>query len=145
MLLPSFFEKNFVDNFYDDVFDFGFPFKQMRKNNRLMNTDVKDLGKEYQLDIELPGYDKKDIHLELSNGYLTIHGGREEIKDEKNEDGKYVRRERYVGKCNRSFYVGDYLKEEDVRASFENGVLKIVIPKNDGSKEIEEKKSIPIE
>ena len=145
MLLPSIFENNFADNFFDDMFNFSFPFNYMGNGSRLMNTDVQDLGNDYQLDIELPGYDKKDIHAELKNGYLTIYADKQESKDEKAEDGRYVRRERYSGKCRRSFYVGDYLKEEEVHASFSNGVLSIVLPKDKNAEEVETKKYIPIE
>lgn len=145
MLLPSIFENNFVDNFFDDMFNFNFPFNQtFGSHARLMNTDVQDLGNEYQLDIELPGYNKEDIRAELKNGYLTIYADKQDSKEVKNENGRYIRRERYMGKCRRSFYVGDSLKEEDVRASFNNGVLRIVIPKEKNLPEIESR-YIPIE
>lgn len=145
MLLPSIFENNFVDDFFDDVFNFNAPFRQRRYGAKLMNTDVKDLGEQYQLDMELPGYDKNDIQVELRNGYLTVEASKDEVKDEKNDDGKYVRRERYYGKANRSFYVGDYLKDEDIKASYNNGVLKLEFPKENKTAQVEEKRYIPIE
>lgn len=145
MLLPSIFENNFVDSFFDDVFDFNTPFRQKGYGAKLMNTDVKDLGEQYQLDMELPGYDKNDIRVELRNGYLTVGASKDEVKDEKNDDGKYVRRERYYGKANRSFYVGDYLKDEDIKASYNNGVLKLEFPKENKAAQVEEKRYIPIE
>ncbi|NLP35761.1 MAG: Hsp20/alpha crystallin family protein [Clostridiales bacterium] len=145
MLLPSIFRNNFVDNFFDDMFDFNFPFNNhFMTNARLMNTDIQDLGNEYQLDIELPGYNKEDIRAELNNGYLTVYADKEDNKEVK-KNGKYVRRERYSGKCRRSFYVGDYLKEEDIRASFKNGVLRMVFPKDQNAVEVDTKKYIPID
>lgn len=143
MLLPSIFEKNFVDSFFDDVFNFNTPLR-LRRDVRLMHTDVKDLGDQYQLDMELPGYDKNDIRVELMNGYLTVAASKDEVKDEKNDDGKYVRRERYYGKANRSFYVGDYLKDEDIKASYNNGVLKLEFPKENKTAQVEEKRYIQI-
>jgi HSP20 family molecular chaperone IbpA len=139
MLLPSIFENNFVDNFFDDFFTLP----SMYRSNRMMDTNVRDLGKEYMLEIEIPGYDKKDVHAELKNGYLTISAEKQETKEEK-EDGKYIRRERYSGSCKRSFYVGGNLKEEDFQATFENGILKLVFPKEDKAAKIEEKKYIAI-
>lgn len=145
MLLPSIFENNFVDNFFDDMFNFSFPLNHsFGAHARLMNTDVQDLGNEYQLDIELPGYNKEDIRAELKNGYLTIYADKQDSKEVEKENGRYIRRERYSGKCRRSFYVGDALREEDVRASFNNGVLRIVFPKEKNVPEIETK-YIPIE
>ena len=147
MLLPRIFENNFADSFFNDKFFddmFSFP-TNFISSSRLMNTDVQDLGEEYQLEIELPGYEKKDIRAELKNGYLTIYGDKQDSREEKRDNGRYVRRERYSGKCRRSFYVGDYLKEEDIRASFKNGILKIKFPKDKGTPQIEDKKYIPIE
>lgn len=146
MLLPSVFENNFVDKFFDDMFNFNFPFiSYIGSGSRLMNTDVQDLGNEYQLDIELPGYNKEDIHVEFMNGYLTIEADKQESKEEKEENGRYIRRERYSGKCRRNFYVGDYLKKDDVRASFTNGVLRILLPKEKNAPVAETKRYIPIE
>ena len=141
MLFPSIYDNNFADSFFDDFFSFPSAY---RPASRMMVTNVKDLGKDYMLEIELPGYDKNDVHAELKNGYLTISAERQEVKDEKDEKGKYIRRERYNGSCQRSFYVGDNRKEEDFEASFENGVLKLVFPKEDNTAKIEEKKYITI-
>ncbi|HHU71919.1 MAG TPA: Hsp20/alpha crystallin family protein [Clostridiales bacterium] len=145
MLLPSIFENNFVDSFFDDMFNFNTPLRLRRRDARLINTDIKDLGDKYLLDMELPGYDKNDIRVELRNGYLSVEASKDEIRDEKNDDGKYVRRERYYGKSCRSFYVGDYLKDEDIKASFDNGVLKLEFPKENKTAQVEEKRYIPIE
>jgi HSP20 family protein len=143
MLLPSIFNDNFIDNVFDDMFSFPAFFSS--PSRRWMSTNLEDLGDEYRLEIELPGYDKKDIHAELRNGYLTVSANRDETKEEKDKKGRYVRRERYCGSCRRSFYVGENLKEEDFKASFENGVLKLVFPKEKNRAKIEEQKYIPIE
>lgn len=143
MLLPSIFNDNFIDNVFDDMFSFPTAFSSTSR--RWMSTNLKELGEEYQLEIELPGYDKKDIRAELRNGYLTVSAGREETRDENDKKSRYVRRERYCGSCQRSFYVGESLKEEDFKASFENGVLKLVFPKENNKAKLEEKKYIAIE
>ena len=96
------------------------------------------------MDIELPGYKKEDVRAELNNGYLTISASKNENRDEKDEKGNYIRRERYSGSCSRSFYVGENVKQEDIHAKFEDGVLKLVVPKED-KKKVEEKKYIAIE
>ncbi len=142
MLLPSIFEKNFIDSFFNDAFSFPFSFT---KSANWMSTNVKDLGNEYLLEMELPGYEKKDIHAELERGYLTITAEREESREENDKKGRYIHRERYSGSCKRTFYVGDYLKEEDFKASFDNGVLKLVFPKDKVTAKLEDKRYIPIE
>lgn len=145
MLLPSIFRNNFVDDFFngfDDIFNFpsitGIP------SSRWMTTNIKDLGNDYLLEIELPGYDKKDITASLDKGYLIISANKEEITDEKDNKGKYIRKERYSGSCRRSFYVGDKLEEKDFKASFENGVLKIEFPKVKEVAKLDKKKHITI-
>lgn len=146
MLLPSIFRKNFVDDFFDGFDDmFRVPSLTTIPVSRWMNTNVKDLGDDYQLEIELPGYDKKDITAELNKGHLTIAAKREDSKDEKDKKGKYIRRERYSGSCQRSFYVGEDLKEEDFKASFDKGVLTLIFPKEKSAVKLEDKKYIPIE
>ena len=127
-----------------DLFDemFNDPFFT-RGENKLMRTDIKEKKDHYELEIDLPGYEKEDIKIELSEGYLTVHASRNKtIDDEK--DSKYVHKERYVGSSSRSFYVGDNIKEEDIKASFKNGTLKLILPKQK-QEEIEEKKYIDIE
>ena len=99
--------------------------------------DIRDDGTNYLLDIELPGFKKEDIQAELKNGYLTIAASNENSKEEKDASGKVIRQERYSGSCRRSFYVGDQLKQEDIKASFENEVLKLQFPK-DAPKAVEE-------
>ena len=147
MLVPSIFSNNFVDSFFNDSFDHMFddmfraPFGT---GIAAMSTDVQDLGDSYQLDMELPGYAKEDLKADLKNGYLTITAQHSSDNDEKDENGRFVRRERYTGHCQRSFYVGEEVKQEDIKASFENGVLKLVIPKKDAPA-VEEQKYIAIE
>lgn len=142
MLLPSIFEKNFIDSFFNDVF--SSPFSFIKSNTNLMSTNVKDLGNEYLLEMELPGYEKKDINVHLANGYLTVTAEREESKEASDEKGRFIHRERYSGSCRRSFYVGDHLKEEDVMASFNNGILKLEFPKDQKSAKLEERRNIEI-
>lgn len=122
--------RNFGFDLFDDFFnDPFFSSSYSRQDSSMMKTDVKDDGVSYQLAIDLPGFKKEDIKAELKGGYLTIAASREENKDEKDETGKFVRRERYTGSCRRTFYVGDNIKQEDISAGFENGVLKIQFPK----------------
>lgn len=146
MLVPSIFNDSFVDNFFDDMFRFpGLTSEHNRSGSSVMKTDIKELDGNYQLDIELPGFAKEDIHAELSKGYLTVTAQKTTENNEKDENGKYIRRERYSGSCRRSFHLGDNLKEEDIHASFENGMLKLVFPKEEQRKAVEEKKFIAIE
>ena len=139
MMLPSIFGENLLDNWFDDgwkSWDYS--------NTTLMNTDIKENDNDYELTMNLPGVKKEDVTAELKDGYLTIHATSNQNKDEKDEDGKYIRRERYSGSCNRSFYVGDAITEEDIKANFENGTLKMTIPKKE-AKAVPEKKFISIE
>ena len=144
MMLPSIFSNNFIDDFMDNAFNFPRAPKLSFENSSLMRTDVKEFDDRYEMGLDLPGYNKEDISAELNEGYLTVNASHDESKDEKNEEGKYIRRERYSGQCTRSFYVGEDVKQEDIKASFENGVLKLVIPKIEAKPQIEEAKSIPI-
>ena len=112
--------------------------------SKLMKTDIKEKKDKYLIDIDLPGYDKEGIKIEIQDGYLTVHAKVNKEEDDK-EKGKFVRKERYTGECSRSFYVGDAVKEEDIKAKFKNGTLTIEVPKKEEYKELEEKKYIPIE
>lgn len=145
MLLPSIF-KNTFDSFFDGFDDmFTLPSITHVPASRWMTTNVKDLGNEYELETELPGYDKKDISASLDKGYLTVSANKEETNDgDSHKDGRYIRKERYIGSCKRSFYVGDNLKEKDFNASFENGILKITFPKDKEVAKLDEKKYITI-
>lgn len=143
MLVPSIFDNNFMDDFFDDMF--RFPYGKTTGRVPGMNVDVQEFDDKYQLDVELPGYAKEDIHADLKNGYLTISAQHSENKDEKDEDGRYIRRERYQGSCQRSFYVGTEVTQEDIRASFKDGVLKMEIPKKEAKPAVENKRYIQIE
>ena len=145
MLRPSIFTNDFMDDWFDDMFTFPEESRRQTKNTAVvMRTDVKDLGDKYQLDIELPGYKKEDIHAELHEGYLTVSAKKSENTEEKQENGKYIRRERYTGECRRSFFVGKTITEEDIHAAFENGVLKLTVVKEESKPKVEEKKYITI-
>ena len=121
MLLPSVFETGLFDDFMRMPEGAG--------GAALMKTDVKELRDSYQLHIDLPGVKKDGINLKLSDGYLAIQAETDSHKEEKDAEGRYVRRERYKGTLSRSFYVGDAVKPEDIRARFEDGVLEIHVPK----------------
>ena len=110
-----------------------------------MKTDVRETDSGYEVDIDLPGFKKDEINAQLDNGYLTISASKGLDKEEKNKEGKYIRKERYEGSCNRSFYVGDAITQDDIKAKFEDGVLKISVPKKEAKPQVEEKKFIAIE
>ena len=110
----------------------------------LMKTDIREHDEGYELDIDLPGFKKDEITIDLDNGYLTISAAKGLDKDEQDKKGKYIRKERYAGAVQRSFYVGDAVTEEDVKAKFEDGILRLSIPKKD-AKAVETKKTIAIE
>ena len=112
--------------------------------SKIMKTDIKEKKDKYLIDIDLPGYDKENIKLEVENVYLIVHATIDNNNEEK-EEGKFVRKERYMGSCSRSFYVGDEVKSEDVNASFKNGTLKIEIPKKEENSKLSEKKYIQID
>lgn len=139
MMMPSIFRENLFDNFMED---FAFPdidrvlYGKNAKN--LMKTDVKELGSGYEVDIDLPGFRKDEIKMQLNNGYLTVNAAKGLDKDEKNENGNYVRRERYAGSMTRSFYVGSHVTENDIHPKYENGILTFQIPKAE-TKAVEEK------
>ena len=110
-----------------------------------MKTDIQEKDNNYVLDMDLPGYEKEDIKAQLKDGYLTITAQKNTSNDDKDEKGNYIRRERYCGKCSRSFYVGDGIKEEDIKANFKNGILQLTFPKEVARKEDEETKYITID
>lgn len=105
-----------------------------------MKTDIKEKDKEYEVDIELPGYKKEDVKAELKDGYLTISAAKNVSTEDKKEDGKYIRKERFSGNVSRSFYVGEDMTQEDIHAKFEDGILKLTVPKKE-AKKVEDKKS----
>ena len=148
--LPTVFGENLMDVF--DDFDRNF-FRGFGNVDRalygkhaqhMMKTDVKETDEGYEVDVDLPGFRKDEIHLELNNGYLTISTEKSLEKDEKNKQGKMLRQERYAGTMQRSFFVGEQITEEDVKATYENGVLHLIIPKKEAPK-APEKRIILIE
>lgn len=145
MLLPRIFNDHFSDGFFDDMFAFPFAGPDHRGMGNFMRTDIQDLGQNYRLEMDLPGFDKQDVHAELHDGYLTISASKETSDDKKDSEGRYVRRERVSGSCQRSFFVGKDLKETDIRAAFENGILKLTFPKEEHREAVEEKRYIAIE
>lgn len=140
MLMPSIFRDNLLDDFFEA------PFGSFRSGTAdLMRTDIEDKDQAYEVTINLPGVKKEDVKAELHDGYLTIQASSNTSKDEKDERGTYIRRERYSGSCSRSFYVGEGVTEADVKAKFENGTLKLLIPKQEEKAAVNEKKYIAIE
>mgnify|MGYP000143847485 CR=1 FL=1 len=127
MMMPSIFGNNFVDDVFDDMFPFTGNYTTA--NYDLMKTDVKDAGDHYELEMEMPGVEKENIKAELKDGYLTVTAQQNTNKDEKDKEGNYIRRERYAGSMCRSFYVGDAVSEEDIHAKYEDGILKLSVPK----------------
>ena len=145
MLMPSIFGENLFDDFMDG---FAFPtanWNYAKNTANVMKTDIKENDKGYELDVDLPGYKKEDVKAELKDGYLTISASNDNTKEEKDEDGKYIRKERYSGSCTRTFYVGDSVKQDDIKAKFEDGTLKLTIPKETAKPAVEEKKYVSIE
>ncbi|MDO4344676.1 MAG: Hsp20/alpha crystallin family protein [Eubacteriales bacterium] len=150
MLMPSIFGEDLFDDWMDFPFDsriWGGKHPQMRKHpeDMMMKTDVKEHDGGYELVIDMPGIKKEDVHAELKDGYLTVQASRNSSNDEKDENGRYIRRERLSGSFSRSFYVGDAVTQEDIKAKFEDGTLKLSIPKKEVRPAAEEKKYIAIE
>ena len=137
MMIPRRNDFDLFDDMFSDPFFTG-------TENKVMKTDIKEKKDKYEIDMDLPGYEKDDIKIEIQDGYLTVHAKVNKNEDEK-EDGKYVRKERYLGECSRSFYVGDNVKEEDIKAKFKNGTLKLEVAKKDEQKELPDKKYIQID
>ncbi|MCR5824760.1 MAG: Hsp20/alpha crystallin family protein [Lachnospiraceae bacterium] len=152
MLMPSIFGGNYFDDFFDlfpyvDDKDFRNTEKKLYGKNagHIMRTDVKELDDAYELEMDLPGFTKEEIQISLDDGYMTVNAVKGLDQDEKEKkSGKYIRRERYVGSCSRSFYVGENITEEDIKAEFKHGILKLTIPKKDPKNEVKEKKYVAI-
>lgn len=146
MLMNSMFGESLFDEFFDN---FACPSRRIVKTPAqaapLMRTDVKENETGYELNIELPGYKKEDVQAELKDGNLTIRAATNMENNEKDQNGKYVRRERFYGNCSRSFYVGEAVQQEDIKARFENGILKVYVPKKEMKPEVEDHKYIAIE
>ena len=137
MMMPSIFNENLFDDFMSD-----FPFfddRDLRRTERklyghrakqLMKTDIKETDDAYEVEMDLPGFRKEDIKVSLENGYMTVSAEKGLDQNEKDEKtGRYLRRERYSGACERSFYVGDQLTEKDIKGQFKHGILKLLVPK----------------
>lgn len=129
MLFPSIFRNNFFDDF-DDFMDFP----TTRTDGSLMKSDVKDAGDHFELKMDLPGFKKEDVKLQLKDGVLSFEASTNKTNDQKDENGKYIRRERFQGTCSRSFYVGEDVKQEDIKAAFQDGVLTVTVPKEEPKK-----------
>ncbi|HJH43850.1 MULTISPECIES: Hsp20/alpha crystallin family protein [Eggerthellaceae] len=151
MLMPMRRNRNLLSELMSDPFDAFFdaataPVQAMQKMSpSLMRTDIKETDAGFELTIDLPGFKKDDVQAELKDGYLTIAAQTQSESEDKDEKGTYVRKERFSGKCSRTFYVGDDIEEDDIRAKFEDGVLKIAVPKKQEQPKLEEKKTIAIE
>lgn len=159
MLMPSIFNDDFdlFDRFYQNpwpVFD-DRQLKDVEKKlyghraKNVMNTDIKESDTGYEMEIDLPGFSKDEVTVELNDGYLTVSASKALNKDTADNEkeakkGNYIRRERYSGACQRSFYIGDGITQEDIKATFKHGILKLDIPKKD-AKQVESKKYIAIE
>jgi HSP20 family molecular chaperone IbpA len=146
MLTPSIFRRNGYFDDFDEFFGLEPVFKKQAAVFKNISSDVKETEDGYEIDMELPGFAKEDVKAQISDGYLTITAEHSENTDEKDKkQEKYIRRERYYGKCQRSFYVGDNITEEDVKGKFENGVLTMFVPKKEAKPQVEEEKYITIE
>ena len=138
-MVPSIFGENLFDEFWNDPFDMDRMLPRGRDplygkhSKNLMKTDVRETEGSYELDVDLPGFKKDEVNVELKNGYLTIQAAKGLDKDEEDKKGRVLRQERYAGACSRSFYVGD-VKAEDVKAKYESGVLTVLIPKKEPKK-----------
>ena len=149
MMMPSIFGENLFDDFMND-----FPFEKHFFGERnplygkhaknIMKTDVKETDNSYELDIDLPGFKKEDINVQLDNGYLTIAASKSLEKEDEHQKSHYIRQERYSGSMSRSFYVGNDVKQEEIHAKYEDGILKLAVPKK-AAKAIETNKYIQIE
>ena len=145
MLMPSIFGENL---FNDDLMNFGFPEVEKalygKHASHEMKTDVRETDSGYEVDIDLPGFKKDEINIQLDNGYLSISAAKGLDKDEQDKEGKYIRKERYAGSMSRSFYVGNAITQDDIKAKYESGILRLSVPKK-AAEEIESAKRIAIE
>ena len=145
MLMPSIFGENL---FNDDWMNFGFPEVEKalygKHASHEMKTDVRETDSGYEVDIDLPGFKKDEINIQLDNGYLSISAAKGLDMDEQDKEGKYIRKERYAGSMSRSFYVGNAITQDDIKAKYESGILRLSVPKK-AAEEIESAKRIAIE
>lgn len=131
------FDELFKDPFFTNTFD--------RHNSGLMKTDIQETDTAYVLDVELPGYKKEEVQAALKDGYLTITAAKTAANDAQTANSRYIRRERFSGTCKRSFYVGEDVRQEDIRAAFQDGILRLAIPKEVPKQVEEQPKYIPID
>ena len=134
-MLPTIFGENLFDDFFDNRFGM-MPWNDAEHTlygkhaKNLMKTDVRETENTYELDVDLPGFSKDEIQIDLENGMLTISAAKGLDKDEEDKKGRYIRKERYTGECSRSFYVGEGLMPEDITASYDSGILRLSMPKS---------------
>ena len=155
MLMPTVFHENLFDDFFDPFWNDAALERAMNREARgafgkrganMMKTDVRETDDSYEVDMDLPGFKKDEVKVQLADGYLTIEAAKGLDKDEKDKkSGKYIRRERYAGSMSRSFYVGEGVTQEDIHAKYEHGVLKLSIPKKEEQKKVEKSNYIAIE
>ena len=144
MMMPSIFGENLFDDFFESVPN---PIKAVRQITvpQVMRTDIKENDKGFTLSIDLPGYKKEDITAEIKDGYLSVSAKTSEEHEEKDDEGVYIKRERTFGSCSRNFYIGEEIEETEVKAKFEDGILKVFVPKKEVAPQVEERKYISIE
>ena len=133
-MLPGFFGENLFDDLFTDPFDMLMPVRGNdplygKHARNLMKTEVRELPDTYEVNVDLPGFKKDEITADLKNGYMTIGASKALDKDQSDQNGKYLRRERYAGVCSRSFYVGENVRPEDISAKYEDGILRLSVPK----------------
>ena len=152
MFMPSIFGENMFDEFFRDPFFDSKDMKKLekklygRRGKNLMKTDIRETDTGYELEMDLPGFRKDEIRASLRDGYLTISAAKGLDKDEQeNTSGRYIRQERYAGACERSFYVGEDMTEDDIKGEFKHGILRLSISKKEAKPLAEEKKYISIE
>lgn len=150
-MFPALMNDTMFSNLFDDPF-----FEGWRNMDRaaacdpnmsagMMSTDVRETDKGYMVDIDMPGFKKDDISLDLQNGYLTVSAHRNSSHEDKDDNGRWLRRERYAGSCSRSFYVGEDVKDSDIHASYKDGTLCLEMPKLEAQQQVETKHQIAIE
>ena len=148
-MLPSIFGENLFDDMFDDAFSlmpsFGTRDPLYGKHAKnLMKTDVRETDTGYEIDVDLPGFKKDEVQVQVNNGYLTISAAKGLDKDEQDHKGRYIRRERYAGQCSRSFYVGSGIQPQDVRAKYEDGILRLSLPKGQAA-QLQKNNTVSIE